>query len=373
MSGMSTLVLLTSSPQVVARSRSDASQTTGESNFSKLLGQFVSEEAAVAQGEVSNEDLLMKLLAHFNFSEEELNDKDELKELLYVLPIEQQEEMMAFVQEDEPDLHMVFTWPPIQQVVLVLMNALADQSPKLDDHLYKFATAFTEWNVVESDLTEDLVMKFKQLVDQKKAEGQLVLNLTMNNETDKATQQAKLPLFHENSLSQGLHVSQTGQELGQAMSKVEQAVIHIGDRLPKEMQQQQFLRQLQTLIQRSVLSQSPSGMNTLSIKLFPAHLGRLDIQLTQIDGVITARILTGSTTARDLIEAQLTQLRQAFNQQQIQVEKIEIAHHYLGQEKEEESSGRNTKEDEALQEESKQESESDFQVLLEEALFNEQV
>ncbi|WP_227935813.1 flagellar hook-length control protein FliK [Alkalihalobacillus deserti] len=377
MNGMNLLVL-TNSSQVPFKSGGVSTQSTGESTFFHLLGQLVTpavvdEPSLVVEGDGEIQEMLKKLLGQINLSEDELVDKKEIKDLLSLLPIEVQEQISTFIQMEEQNLQQVFMWPQIQQAVLVLINALASHPSKVDVNLYEFVSKFSGLDVDETDTTEVLIMKFKQFVEQKKSEGQLVFDIQMNKETERTVKNVKLPLFKESMVPQGLNLSPSGHELGQAMSRAEQATIHIGDRLPKEMQQQQFIRQFQSLIQRSVLNQGPAGLNTLSIKLFPAHLGRLDIQLTQVDGVITARILTGSATARELIEAQITQLRQAFNQQQIQVERIEIAQQYLGQERDEQSSGRNTKEDTPFQDKAEHEGDSEFQEFLEEASFNEQV
>ncbi len=117
------------------------------------------------------------------------------------------------------------------------------------------------------------------------------------------------------------------QGFAQMMTQPEQTVIHVNQQQTLSDQQQQFIRQFQYVIQRhaALTAQAGTGETTLSIKLHPEHLGRLDIQIVRIEGALIARILTGSQASRELIESQLSHLRHAFLQQQLNVERIEVA------------------------------------------------
>ena len=71
-----------------------------------------------------------------------------------------------------------------------------------------------------------------------------------------------------------------------------------------------------------------NGVNKLLIKLNPEHLGSLRIELIQKDGMMTAKILATSAQAKDMLEKQIHGLKQAFNGQNIQIEKIEVSQAY---------------------------------------------
>lgn len=86
---------------------------------------------------------------------------------------------------------------------------------------------------------------------------------------------------------------------------------------------QQFVDEFTKLIAKSKLS-SFNGNQQLSIKLYPEHLGKLDIQLIRDGGQLVAKLMTTTSTAKELIESQLNHLRQAFVSQNINVEKIDI-------------------------------------------------
>ncbi|RXI98004.1 hypothetical protein DS745_16790 [Anaerobacillus alkaliphilus] len=111
---------------------------------------------------------------------------------------------------------------------------------------------------------------------------------------------------------------------GLPLTQMHQLVLHTGEGRAQQMNEEQFLRQFQNILNKSTLVQSPNGMNKLTIKLFPQHLGRLDVTLIQQNGMIVAQLLTTTKAAKHLVEAQLHHLKQAFVNQNIQVEKVEV-------------------------------------------------
>lgn len=87
---------------------------------------------------------------------------------------------------------------------------------------------------------------------------------------------------------------------------------------------EQLMRELQNVFKRANFGQT-GGTNRISIKLYPEHLGQLRIELLQTNGLLTARILASNVLGKEMLESQLHQLRQAFLQQNIQVERIDIS------------------------------------------------
>lgn len=85
-----------------------------------------------------------------------------------------------------------------------------------------------------------------------------------------------------------------------------------------------FLREMQALMKRSNFGQA-GGTNRMLIKLYPEHLGQLRIELLETNGIMTARILASTAFAKGLLDSQLHQLKHAFNQQNLQVERIDIS------------------------------------------------
>ncbi|GEL06659.1 flagellar hook-length control protein FliK [Salisediminibacterium halotolerans] len=107
-----------------------------------------------------------------------------------------------------------------------------------------------------------------------------------------------------------------------------------GDTQPQQSErtsQEQLIRQFQNLLSRSSFQQLNNGLQQLNIKLHPESLGRLDIQLQQVNGMMTAKLMTSTQSARELLDGQLQSLRNAFQAQNIPVEKIEITQQQTNQ------------------------------------------
>jgi len=92
----------------------------------------------------------------------------------------------------------------------------------------------------------------------------------------------------------------------------------------KPAQSEALLKEMQAIINRAQISNA-QGITRLTLKLYPENLGTIRIELVQNDGVITARLLASTAHGRDLLDSQAHQLKQAFVQQNIQVDRLDIA------------------------------------------------
>ncbi len=150
--------------------------------------------------------------------------------------------------------------------------------------------------------------------------------------------------------------------------------------LQKPLEQQpafrNFVRELSNLIGRSTFSQTTHTAR-LTIRLYPEELGSLRVELLQKDGVMTAKFLASSATAKEMLDVQMQSLRQAFSQQNIQVDRIEVSYgdssqlKYTNQHGQHEQGQENRQ---AFQEKHKQpEDESNFQETMNHILFEKEV
>jgi flagellar hook-length control protein FliK len=106
------------------------------------------------------------------------------------------------------------------------------------------------------------------------------------------------------------------------MTKIEQYVIHTnkdgeGPRF------EQFVKDFSSILSKSQFVKGANS-NTLIIKLNPEHLGTLKVELVDQNGSITAKMIASSSMAKDMLDSQLSQLKTAFSQQNIRVDKIDI-------------------------------------------------
>nr|WP_267917652.1 flagellar hook-length control protein FliK [Lederbergia citrisecunda] len=137
-----------------------------------------------------------------------------------------------------------------------------------------------------------------------------------------------------------------------------------------------LIKEFSNILGRSSLTQ---GFNTtkLLIRLHPEELGTLRVELMQKDGQLTARILTSTNKAKELLDFQLNNLRQAFTQQNISVERIEVTYSQdnLGRYTNQDSRGsqQQQKEQNQDQKQSQSENNDNFRDALSNVLFETEV
>lgn len=118
--------------------------------------------------------------------------------------------------------------------------------------------------------------------------------------------------------------SNTVQASNVNRNETEEVIVRLTETSSNERKARELVRQFTTVLQKSHFSQ---GLQTksMTIRLYPEHLGSLRIELTQKDGAMIARVLTSTSMAKDMLDSQIHQLRQAFVQQNIQVDKVDIS------------------------------------------------
>ncbi|MCM3600186.1 flagellar hook-length control protein FliK [Robertmurraya korlensis] len=156
------------------------------------------------------------------------------------------------------------------------------------------------------------------------------------------------------------------------MSRPEQLTVTLQNGT-KQVQTEQLIKQFESILARSQFS-NVNGVQRLFLQLNPGHLGSLRIEIIQQDSVMVAKIVTSTQAAKEAIEGQLNQLKQAFNSQNIQVERVEISQQTAGQER---FLNRDGEQEQARREQAErkeeQTSDQDFISSFEEALLNTEV
>lgn len=85
-----------------------------------------------------------------------------------------------------------------------------------------------------------------------------------------------------------------------------------------------LVKEFQAIMNRSSFGHA-GGATKLLIKIYPENLGTVRIELIQKDGVLTARLLSSTALGKELLDSQSQQLRQAFAQQNLTVDRLEIS------------------------------------------------
>ncbi|WP_040209418.1 flagellar hook-length control protein FliK [Neobacillus jeddahensis] len=72
------------------------------------------------------------------------------------------------------------------------------------------------------------------------------------------------------------------------------------------------------------LTNQPTGAAEAKFSLYPEHLGHVEIKISTQQGQIAAQIITDTLAAKETLEGQLQNLKQALQQQGLQVQKLDI-------------------------------------------------
>lgn len=89
-------------------------------------------------------------------------------------------------------------------------------------------------------------------------------------------------------------------------------------------QAETFVKEFQLIIERMQISKNMTGTKLL-IKLYPENLGSIRVELSQKDGLLTARFLASTAIGKDMLESQMQQLKQGLVNQHIQLDRIDVA------------------------------------------------
>ncbi len=101
-------------------------------------------------------------------------------------------------------------------------------------------------------------------------------------------------------------------------------VISLNETASKSTVNQQFVQQLLEVMKGSKFTKLANGQSQLIVRLHPEHLGTLTIKLVQENGELMAKIIASSTSAKELIEANIQQIRHAIPAQNITIEKFDV-------------------------------------------------
>jgi flagellar hook-length control protein FliK len=101
-------------------------------------------------------------------------------------------------------------------------------------------------------------------------------------------------------------------------------VVSLNETAPKSIVNQQFVQQLLEIMKGSKFTRLGNGQSQLIVRLHPDHLGSLTIKLVQENGELMAKIITSTASAKELIEANIHQIRHAIPAQNITIEKFDV-------------------------------------------------
>lgn len=284
-------------------------------------------------------ELIEELPLEEGFLSEDLLDLEQTEKLLETLPDEWSKEIKTLIENNTSleGLLEEFKTSGNPVEMLTMMIALSDD--RVDD---------LRTSQVYQQVLQLYFPKFNQEEKNQSVRqtlSQLTTFLTNGERTSSTENQfvAQRQAFNTNRFAELAYMNQFASENSQSkkssqvlpssmmlnttnseMARFQTMVMPSGESAPERPSQEQFVRQFQNLLSKSSFQQLANGSQQLSLKLHPASLGRMDITIQQVNGVMMASIMTTTKVARDLMDGQLSQLRNAFQSQNIQIDKIEV-------------------------------------------------
>ncbi|MCZ0702565.1 flagellar hook-length control protein FliK [Natronobacillus azotifigens] len=109
-----------------------------------------------------------------------------------------------------------------------------------------------------------------------------------------------------------------------AISQLEQFTVHVAEPTGDHQKfANQLLEKFELAISKSTFMSSPNGAKQLMLRITPASLGEIMVQLTEIDGEMLVKITATTQATKEALEANLKELRHMFSPQQVVIEKQE--------------------------------------------------
>ena len=148
---------------------------------------------------------------------------------------------------------------------------------------------------------------------------------TSEQVTDSAETQIQAPVKQEKAASDMGH-GQEGANAGQhaAGNAILQNLVEQAETVEAPVEQPVY---------QSTQINVSEDMQKMELQLHPASLGTVNVQIAAKDGVITAQFTTQNETVRAVIESQMIQLKEQFEEQGIKVDAVEVtvANHAYGE------------------------------------------
>ncbi|MED4968583.1 flagellar hook-length control protein FliK [Parageobacillus toebii] len=108
------------------------------------------------------------------------------------------------------------------------------------------------------------------------------------------------------------------------MSKENVPIIAVDQTLSEQKANEAFLQQFTNIIQSGRFTRFKNGNAQFVIRLYPEHLGTLTIKIVREHGTLTAKLIASTDSAKELLDANLSQLQQVLSTENITVEKWNV-------------------------------------------------
>ncbi|MBH0173078.1 flagellar hook-length control protein FliK [Fictibacillus sp. 23RED33] len=333
--------IMISQPAVSGAQTSQISVSSEKGNnmdslFSQLLASSGAESEQLPEGLGDMIASVLGSIEGLDWNADLLNNET-VQSLLNELPPEMKEVIENLLENEIDFSHLAVNPTPEMKLAILLQVAFNEEAGPLSQKDQKqMADIIGRWFPgVKLDQKDSIPKQTEQIFGEIK---KLLSDSTSNDknafmkvfETLSAEKKVKSFADHAfqrfvptKSIEPNVSAPKELQTLQAPLSSIEQWTLKV-PATGGEGQKEQFVREVQQIISRGKLVVTETGFTKMQIRLTPEHLGNIEIQLIQKHGEITAKIIASSQGAKDALDSQLTQLKQAFTSQDIDFEKIDV-------------------------------------------------
>ncbi|MDM5316527.1 flagellar hook-length control protein FliK [Fictibacillus sp. b24] len=332
--------MMISQPAVSTQSSPLSSNSQKATSASSLFSQLLTSTGVIKE---ENGDGLGGIILNLLSEVPELDwdaeaiDSENVQAILNEMPPEMKEMLEKLLQE-QIDLSEVAVNPAQEMKLALLLQAIVnDQNGTLSPTGQKQVSAIIEkwFPGVKLDQKDSITKQVEQIL------GQVKKLLNDESTQDKAaflkvtetlTAVKKAQSYADQAFQRYVPTKQTEQTVSsiKELQTVQSPLTPLEQWTLKvpvsqgEGQKEQFVRDVQRIITSGKIIVNEAGFTKMNIRLTPEHLGTIEIQLIQKHGEIAAKIIASNQGAKEALDGQLTQLKQAFSSQNIEFEKVEV-------------------------------------------------
>ena len=275
------------------------------------IKEFVQEKFGVTEEELNS------IMSALEITDDKLLDVNALTQLVMKLDkIENPSDMLTNPDFNEDLKELLSQVEQIKTDVLEFKQPVGDE-PKLEEE--SFITQNLE--NVETDNVEDDVLAEDEDVSIDETKVQIETLTTEEIVTEEATNNSANNQME--SKEQSSEKAETEETLNVNVVRPEDFAVRLTEDLSAKVGERQAITIVRQVVEQ-VSVQTKQGMTTMELQLYPAHLGRVVVQLVSKDGNVTAQITAETEAAKNALEGQLTLLKENLVNQGVRIENVEV-------------------------------------------------
>ena len=275
------------------------------------IKEFVQEKFGVTEEELNS------IMSALEITDDKLLDVNALTQLVMKFDkIENPSDMLINPDFNEDLKELLSQVEQIKTESLEFKQPVGDQ-PKLEEeslithNLENVGTDNVEDNVLVEDeeVSSDEPKLQVETVTTEEIATEEVVNDNANNQME--------------SKEQSSEKAETEEILNVNTVRPEDFAVRLTEDLSAKVGERQAITIVRQVVEQ-VSVQTKQGMTTMELQLYPAHLGRVVVQLVSKDGNVTAQITAETEAAKNALEGQLTLLKENLVNQGVRIENVEV-------------------------------------------------